>query len=82
MAISLILPPALEKRAYELFDEVGHAFYLGLAPSGGLSKILVSWLRPKALWTIGRPSWYSDVFIYGLYLTNRFNLLGCFKYSL
>ena len=82
MAILLILSPPLEKRAYELFDEVGYAFYLDLALPGGLSKILVGWLEPKASWTIGRPSWYGDVFIYRPYLTNRFDLWGGFKYSL
>ena len=56
MAILLTLPPNLEKRAHELFNEVDHTSYLGLAPSGGLSKILVGWLRPKASWTMGRPS--------------------------
>ena len=68
MAISLILPPSLEKRAHELFEEVAYTFYLGLAPllSGGLSKILVGWLESKALWTMDRSSWYGDVFMYGL----------------
>ena len=58
MAILLILIPNLEKRAHELFKEVAYTSYLGLAPllSGGLSKILVGWLGPKMLWTIGRPS--------------------------
>ena len=56
MARSLTLPPPLEKRAHELFDEVAHAFYLDLAPSGGRSRILVGWLGPKTLWTISRPS--------------------------
>ena len=37
----LILSPYLKKRAHELFNEVAYTSYLGLAPSGGLSKILV-----------------------------------------
>ena len=42
MAILLILLSNLQKRAHELFNKVAHISYLGLAPSGGLSKILVS----------------------------------------